>query len=53
MRVVIASVLLHLLTTVKTHKAQGKAEHRNVHAGTWWADYRISSVGDSAIDGEF
>ena len=32
-----ASVLLHLLTTVKTHKAQGKVEHRNVHAGTRWA----------------
>jgi len=34
MPVVNASVLLHLLTTVKTHKAQGKVEHRNVHVGS-------------------
>ena len=32
-----SSVLLYLLTTIKTHKAQGKIEHRNVHAGTQWA----------------
>ena len=32
-----SSVLLYLLTTIKTHKAPGKIEHRNVHAGTKWA----------------
>ncbi|MFM7984531.1 MAG: hypothetical protein ACKPKO_34915, partial [Candidatus Fonsibacter sp.] len=26
-----SSVLLHLLTTIKTHKDQGQIEHRNVH----------------------
>ncbi len=29
-----SSVLLHLLTAIKTHKAQGNIEHRNVRAGT-------------------
>ena len=32
-----SSILLYLLTTIKTHKAQGKIEHRNVHAGAQWA----------------
>ena len=32
-----SSVLLYLLTTIKTHKAQGKTEHRNVHVGAQWA----------------
>jgi len=37
-----SSVLLHLLTIVKTHKPQGKVEHRNAHAGTRWAFTRLA-----------
>ena len=37
-----SSVLLHLLTTIKTRKAQGKVEHRNVHVGARWAFTRLA-----------